>query len=122
MVELTRAVHHSFEQAGVRISDHHTESRRFLTHIEKEEAAGRAVPADWTWIVPPMSGAATPVFHRYYDERDQRPNFYLDEAARDLARCPFHAAGKAPVTPSPLRLGGPDAAPMRKSWLRGTRK
>jgi hypothetical protein len=39
--------------------------------------AGR-VPADWTWIVPPMSGAATPVFHRYYHEADQRPNFYLD--------------------------------------------
>lgn len=154
VVELTRAVHHSFEKAGVRISDHHTESRRFLAHIEKEESAGRVVPADWTWIVPPMSGAATPVFHRYYAERDQRPNFYLDESARDLSRCPFHAAGSAAVGPRsipaqraprppgsagleestmvmpvvrraaapPDRLGGPDVAPLRKGWLRGSRK
>jgi nitric-oxide synthase len=105
LVELTRAVHHSFELAGVKISDHHTEARRFLTHIEKEETAGRPVPADWSWIVPPMSGAATPVFHRYYVERDQRPNFYLDESAKDLARCPFHATGSASVTASPQPHG-----------------
>ena len=26
--------------------------------------------ADWSWIVPPVSGSLTPVFHRYYDEPD----------------------------------------------------
>ncbi len=36
----------------------------------KEERAGRGCPADWSWIVPPISGALTPVFHRYYDEPD----------------------------------------------------
>ena len=36
--------------------------------VAREEAAGRRCPADWSWIVPPMSGALTPVFHRYYDE------------------------------------------------------
>ena len=72
--------------AGVRITDHHTESARFLEHVRREESAGRQVPADWTWIVPPISGGATPVFHRYYHEADQRPNFYLDEEARHLAR------------------------------------
>jgi nitric-oxide synthase len=86
LVEINRAVLWSFHRAGVKISDHHTESRRFLAHIENERRAGRQVPADWTWIVPPMSGAATAVFHRYYHEADQRPNFYLDPAARDLAR------------------------------------
>jgi nitric-oxide synthase, bacterial len=157
LVELNRAVLWSFEKAGVKISDHHTESRHFLKHIAKEEKAGRTVPADWTWIVPPMSGAVTPVFHRYYEEADQRPNFYLDENAKDLARCPFHATASAAVVPSAmpalpaqrtrehpavrpaapaftevtrempviaeaLVLGGPDAAPMRKGWLRGNRK
>ena len=97
LVEINRAVLWSFERAGVKIADHHTESRHFLTHIAKEEKAGRTVPADWTWIVPPMSGATTPVFHRYYEEADQRPNFYLDENARDLSRCPFHASGTASV-------------------------
>ncbi|MGK5678959.1 nitric oxide synthase oxygenase [Actinoplanes sp. URMC 104] len=90
LVELNRAVLHSFERAGVKMSDHHTESQRFLKHIENEERAGRRVPADWTWIVPPMSGGLTPVFHRYYDEMDLRPAFYLDEEAAALARdgCP----------------------------------
>jgi nitric-oxide synthase, bacterial len=75
LVELNLAVLHSFDAAGVTIADHHTEARRFLTHLEREERAGRITPADWSWIVPPVSGAATPVFHRYYDEADLRPNY-----------------------------------------------
>ena len=74
LVEINRAVLHSFHAHGVTITDHHTESRRFLTHVEKEERAGRRCPADWTWIVPPMSGSQTPVFHRYYENADLRPN------------------------------------------------
>ena len=93
LVELNRAVLWSFEQAGVKMTDHHTESQRFLTHLRNEEKAGRPVPADWTWIVPPMSGSLTGVFHRYYEELDLRPAFYLDEEAislaRDGTRCPF---------------------------------
>lgn len=81
LVELTRAVHHSYRRAGVTITDHHTESHRFLTHLAKEEAAGRRCPVDWSWIVPPMSGAQTPVFHRYYDSTPQRPDFFLDDDA-----------------------------------------
>ena len=68
LVELVVAVQHSFDRAAVTMADHHTESERFLQHVAREEAAGRACPADWSWIVPPMSGGLTPVFHRYYDE------------------------------------------------------
>jgi nitric-oxide synthase len=77
LVELTLAVQHSFDRAGVTIADHHSESRRFLAHLEREERAGRSCPADWSWIVPPLSGAQTAVFHRYYDEPDPaaRPAF-----------------------------------------------
>lgn len=75
LVELNVAVLHSFREAGVTMSDHHTEARRFIAHVEKEEQAGRVCPADWTWIVPPMSGSATPVFHRLYDNPDLRPNY-----------------------------------------------
>ncbi|MGC9669718.1 nitric oxide synthase oxygenase [Planosporangium sp. 12N6] len=104
LVELNRAVLWSFERAGIRISDHHTESRRFLDHIAKEHRAGRPTPADWTWIVPPISGAATPVFHRYYHEADLRPNFYLDAEAAHLAhygrgRATVHPAGHAATCP-----------------------
>ncbi|MCX5582928.1 nitric oxide synthase oxygenase [Streptomyces erythrochromogenes] len=91
LVELNRAVLHSFNAADVKISDHHTESRHFLTHLEKEERQGRTVPADWSWIVPPVSGGITPVFHRYYEQADQRPNFYLDDDAKTRGRggCPY---------------------------------
>jgi nitric-oxide synthase len=75
LVELNVAVLHSFDAAGVTLADHHTESERFLTHLEREESAGRTCPADWSWIVPPVSGGVTPVFHRYYDSADLRPAF-----------------------------------------------
>ncbi|GAB3763771.1 nitric-oxide synthase [Nocardioides ginsengisegetis] len=81
LVELNRAVLHSYQAAGVAITDHHTESVRFLTHVEREERAGRSCPADWSWIVPPMSGSQTPVFHRYYDTAEQRPAFVTDPDA-----------------------------------------
>ncbi|GIM91475.1 nitric oxide synthase oxygenase [Paractinoplanes toevensis] len=84
LVELNRAVLWSFEKAGVKMSDHHTESQRFISHLRNEEKAGRPVPADWSWIVPPMSGGITPVFHRYYQEMDLKPAFYLDSD-----RCPY---------------------------------
>jgi nitric-oxide synthase, bacterial len=76
LTELNTAVLHSFAAAGVTIADHHTEASRFLTHLQKEQRAGRACPADWTWIVPPAASSATPVFHRSYDHFDQTPNFY----------------------------------------------
>ncbi len=77
LVELNVAVLHSFQEAGVTMADHHTESERFLRHIDRESRLGRATPADWSWIVPPVSGSATPVFHRYYDPVDPslRPAF-----------------------------------------------
>jgi nitric-oxide synthase len=81
LVEINRAVLHSFRMSGVTIADHHNESRRFLLHVEREERAGRSCPADWSWIVPPMSGSQTPVFHRYYDAEDRVPNFFTDADA-----------------------------------------
>lgn len=101
LLELNRAVLHSYQLAGVRITDHHTESRLFLAHIDKEAKAGRTVPADWSWIVPPVSGGATPVFHRYYTEEDRRPNFYLDTDAQERSRCPM-APVRAASAPEPV--------------------
>lgn len=85
LVELNRAVLYSYRRAGVTITDHHTESRRFMTHLAREEAAGRKCPADWKWIVPPMSGAQTPVFHRCFDDQRQLPEFRLDDDAAHRA-------------------------------------
>ncbi|GAA4872524.1 nitric oxide synthase oxygenase [Kitasatospora terrestris] len=81
LVELNVAVLHSFQEAGVTMADHHTESERFLRHIAQEERLGRPTPADWSWIVPPVSGGLTPVYHRYYDpvDPDLRPAFLTRE-------------------------------------------
>jgi nitric-oxide synthase len=77
LVELNVAVLHSFQEAGVTMADHHTESERFLRHIAQESRHGRPTPADWSWIVPPVSASTTAVFHRYYDPVDTslRPAF-----------------------------------------------
>ncbi len=77
LVEMVRAVQYSFDVAGVTMADHHSESERFLTHVAREQDAGRRCPADWSWIVPPVSGGLTGVYHRYYDEPDPtvRPAF-----------------------------------------------
>jgi nitric-oxide synthase, bacterial len=85
ITELNVAVLHSFGSAGVTITDHHTESARFLKHLELEERQGRACPADWSWIVPPAASSATAVFHRYYADFDQSPNFYRNHQP---AGCP----------------------------------
>ena len=75
LVELNRAVLHSFQRAGVTIVDHHTASRQFLKYMELEEKASRKVNANWSWIVPPLSGGATPVFHIPMEERPVTPDF-----------------------------------------------
>ena len=116
LVELNRAVLHSFELAGVTISDHHTESQRFLQHLGKEERAGRSCPADWSWIVPPMSSSQTPVFHRYYDEADQLPGFVVDAdtVSRGLTGAPA-------AFPDAVGAGRIPLPPRRARWYRRLR-
>ncbi|MDP9830045.1 nitric-oxide synthase [Kineosporia succinea] len=77
LLELNLAVLHSFQQAGVHIIDHHAAAAQFVAHVEREHAQGRAAPADWAWVNPPMSASTTPTFHRLYDpvDFDLRPNF-----------------------------------------------
>ena len=108
LTELNFAVLHSFTAAGVTITDHHTESARFLKHLAREEQAGRACPADWAWIVPPTAGSACPVFHRTYDDFAQTPNFY-----RHARYTCNHASCASAVNASPAcwRTAAMSAAP-----------
>jgi nitric-oxide synthase, bacterial len=86
IVELNVAVLHSFRQARVTIIDHHAAAKHFIRHIALEENAGRETHADWSWIVPPISGSTTPVFHRYYPTGQSSPNFYEQPPAWTDAR------------------------------------
>jgi nitric-oxide synthase len=96
LVELNAAVLYSFEKAAVTLVDHHTASEQFIHFSELEQRAGRSVQADWSWIVPPLSGSATPVFHKEWPNEVKSPNFFYTQAAwapetplRNAA-CPFH--------------------------------
>ncbi len=81
LVELNIAVLSSFAKRGVTMVDHHTASRQFLLHDEQEQRAGRTVPAHWVWIVPPISGSASPIFHKTrYKNTTLTPNYFYQQA------------------------------------------
>jgi nitric-oxide synthase, bacterial len=87
LIELTDAVLWSYEQAGIRIDDHHTAAERFHRYTLTERRRGREVEADWAWMISPLSASATPVFHERYSNRELRPNFVrADPATPDERR------------------------------------
>uniref|UniRef100_A0A8C8EFB6 nitric-oxide synthase (NADPH) n=1 Tax=Otus sunia TaxID=257818 RepID=A0A8C8EFB6_9STRI len=65
-VEVNIAVLHSYQVgcAAVTIVDHHAATESFVKHMENELRTRGGCPADWVWIVPPISGSLTPVFHQ----------------------------------------------------------
>ncbi|MDQ2049770.1 nitric oxide synthase oxygenase [Natronolimnohabitans sp. A-GB9] len=80
LVELNRAVLHSFERDGVKIVDHHTAAEQFEAFERREEAAGRDVTGDRSWLLPPMSSSTTHIFHKKYDNEINTPNFFYRPA------------------------------------------
>ncbi|KAJ3603901.1 hypothetical protein NHX12_028642 [Muraenolepis orangiensis] len=64
MVEINIAVLYSFQSDKVTIVDHHSATESFMKHMENEYRVRGGCPGDWVWIVPPMSGSITPVFHQ----------------------------------------------------------
>jgi len=102
LVELCAAVLHPFQQAGVTIVDHRAASWQFMDHLTEEKEQGRIVPGDWSWLVPPVSGSASPVFHRSYESRQRFPDFVPRKPKRQiwlavfegqrLSRMAFHSS------------------------------
>jgi nitric-oxide synthase len=81
IIELNVAVLYSFARAGVSMVDHHTASRQFIYHLQQEQQAGRSTAADWSWVVPPLSGSTTPVFHLPLKDELRTPNFFAQPSA-----------------------------------------
>lgn len=92
LIELNIAVLHSFKEAGVSIVDHHTASQQFQRFEQREKNEGREMTGDWTWLIPPISPAATHIFHSAYDNRMESPNFFYQDKP-GTAACPSHAKG-----------------------------
>ena len=100
LVELNVAVLHSFAKYGVKIVDHHTASKQFMQHWNKEAAANRMVAADWGKTVPPISSSTTEVFHQPMENICFKPNFFpqpaawhadnLSSSTQLSGQCPFH--------------------------------
>ena len=100
VVELNIAVLHSYEQARVRMADHHTLTRSFMEFSASEHECGRSVQVDPRYVVPPISASLTPTFHASFDgERMLKPNFFLQSdpwlsaQPQPAAGCPFHSGG-----------------------------
>ncbi len=82
LLELNRAVLHSFKQAGVSIVDHHTAADQFVRFQQQEEERGREVSSRWSWLIPPMSPSATPIWHdQSLKELDLSPQFLYQNPA-----------------------------------------
>ena len=97
---LAEAVLHSFDQAGVKISDHHTIGHEFLEFCRAEQSQGREPEAEWGWVVPPMGGSLNVLYQEPFSNRAFKPAFVMQPpvwqreapgsgTAAAPARCPF---------------------------------
>uniref|UniRef100_A0A4W5NQF5 Nitric oxide synthase, inducible n=1 Tax=Hucho hucho TaxID=62062 RepID=A0A4W5NQF5_9TELE len=76
LVTINVAVIYSFQKNKVTITDHHSAAESFMKHLETEFRLRGGCPADWAWLVPPMSGSLTPVFHQEMVNYILSPFFY----------------------------------------------
>lgn len=81
LVEANVAVLHSFQSRNITIVDHHTASESFMKHFDNESKIRNGCPSDWIWIVPPLSGSITPVFHQEMALYHLRPSFEYQDSA-----------------------------------------
>ncbi|CAF0765832.1 unnamed protein product [Adineta steineri] len=63
-VEINAAVLYSFQKAQITIVDHHTAAAGFIKFMKQEVILRGNTPADWVWLVPPISGGMSSVFHQ----------------------------------------------------------
>jgi hypothetical protein len=70
-----RCIFELLKKANVTIVDQHTASDSFIKHSENEKKLRGGCPADWVWIVPPMSSHLTSVFHQEMLNYNLKPSF-----------------------------------------------
>ncbi|WP_078382150.1 nitric oxide synthase oxygenase [Sutcliffiella halmapala] len=79
LIELNIAVLHSFKELGVSIVDHHTAAMQFKHFEEREGESCRHVTGEWAWLIPPISPAATHIFHHSYEDKINTPNYFYQD-------------------------------------------
>ncbi|NXN16416.1 NOS2 protein, partial [Indicator maculatus] len=123
VVEINVAVLYSFQKQNVTILDHHSAAESFMRYLQSEYRARGGCPADWVWIVPPMSGSITPVFHQemlnyvltpfyYYQVDAWKTHIWHDETRRPKKReIKFSILAKAVLFASSLMQQATAARP-----------
>ena len=94
---LAEAVLQSFDQAGVKISDHHTIGYEFLDFCRQEQQLGREPEAEWSWMVPPMGGSLSVLYQEPFSSRALKPAYVAQDpvwqasstTSEPARRCPF---------------------------------
>ena len=66
---------YSYNKCGVTIWDHHTASESFMQFYSGEIKTRGGCPADWIWLVPPMSSSTSPLFHQEMTFYFLKPSF-----------------------------------------------
>ena len=110
LIVLQEAVIHSFEHAGVTITDHHTESHHFARFVRREEAAGRTVTGDWSWLNSYPMTPQDPSWQRYYSTATAWPAFRADPSTAAITG---HAKSTRPhlaVRPAAYQRAAPSTA------------
>ncbi|XP_006170481.1 nitric oxide synthase, inducible isoform X2 [Tupaia chinensis] len=114
VIEINIAVLHSFQKQNVTIMDHHSAAESFMKYMQNEYRTRGGCPADWVWLVPPISGSVTPVFHQemlnyilspfyYYQVEPWKTHVWQDEKRRPRKReIPFKVLAKAVLFASVL--------------------
>uniref|UniRef100_A0A8D0G724 Nitric oxide synthase n=1 Tax=Sphenodon punctatus TaxID=8508 RepID=A0A8D0G724_SPHPU len=93
VIEINIAVLYSFQKQNVTIMDHHSAAESFMKYMQNEYRVRGGCPADWVWLVPPISGSITSVFHQemlnyvltpfyYYQEDPWKTHVWQDEKRR----------------------------------------
>lgn len=89
LTELNAAIIHSYRLAGVTLIDHHSAARDFMRFRADEAVQGRALHAEWSWIVPPQASAASAPFHIDMQDDGAVPNFYHNRMSDGWSLMPF---------------------------------
>uniref|UniRef100_A0ABM5EMN6 Nitric oxide synthase n=1 Tax=Pogona vitticeps TaxID=103695 RepID=A0ABM5EMN6_9SAUR len=97
VIEVNIAVLHSFQKRNITIMDHHSATESFMKYMQNEYRIRGGCPADWVWLVPPISGSLTPVFHQemlnyilspfyYYQVEAWKTHVWKDEKRKPRKR------------------------------------
>uniref|UniRef100_A0A8B9Q4P0 Nitric oxide synthase, inducible n=1 Tax=Apteryx owenii TaxID=8824 RepID=A0A8B9Q4P0_APTOW len=75
-ITLTMSGRKAEGKQNVTIMDHHSAAESFMKYMQNEYRVRGGCPADWVWLVPPISGSITPVFHQEMLNYVLTPFFY----------------------------------------------